>query len=116
MGALFAEKLKFRDGAREAPVPEGIRGSGRRPEAQAGDRDSGRDPERQGWSRPNGEERLAVDEAPAGSLPRQRQGGKPVGFHGNEIPGGEEAPPLPPQAPENFSPRGALSRARVLVP
>lgn len=30
-----------------------------------------------------GEERLAADEAPAGSLPRQRWGGKPVGFHGN---------------------------------
>lgn len=48
MGALFAEKLKFRDGAREALVPEGIRGSGRRPEAQAGDRDSGRGPREAG--------------------------------------------------------------------
>lgn len=96
------------------PKASEARGEGRR--LRLGIGTQGGDPERQGWSRPNGEERLAVDEAPAGSLPRQCQGGKPVGFHRNEIPGGEEAPPLPPQAPENFSPRGALSRARVLVP
>lgn len=41
MGGLFAEKLKFRDGAGEAQV-KGIRGWWRRPEARLGDGDSGR--------------------------------------------------------------------------
>lgn len=87
MGGRIAEKLKFRDQAREAQVPEeGIRGRWRRREARLGDGNSGRGPReakvewtgsgRRGrrWMRPQ-----------LGACPGSR-GGKPVSFHGNWSP------------------------------